>query len=170
MLVSSQIRAMPSNFLPVPLHGLMVGMRGSLGRNYLCRFPYDGTPGHYTASEPTSSLNTGECPSQQLPTTLTWQAGAPGPFPRVTRPTHCPRGLRHSGPRIQQVTRGHYLTRPPMGPWPTTADKPGARVPTQRYSPFAATLPTRQQGSCTPPNRDRAYFPTNSKTTSILSI
>ena len=47
-----------------------------------------------------------------------------------------------------------------------TSPVPG--VPTQRYSPFVATLPTRQQGSCTPPSGFRAYIPTNSKTTSIF--
>ena len=76
----------------------VMGRMAPLAGTLLCRIPYDGTPGHYTASEPTSSLNTGECPSWLLPTTLTWQAGAPGPFPRVTHPRHCPRGLRHSGP------------------------------------------------------------------------
>ena len=59
MLVSTQIWAMPSNFLLVPLHGLVVGTRGSLGRNYLCRIPNDGTPGHYTVPEPTGFLNWG---------------------------------------------------------------------------------------------------------------
>ena len=49
------------------------------------------------------------------------------PFRGSPVPTHCPRGLWCPGPRTQRVSRAHYLTRPPMDPWPTTADKPGAR-------------------------------------------
>ena len=117
MLVSSQVRAMPPQFSSRALtrsHGWDAWL--PLAGTLLCRFSDNGTPGHYTASEPTSSLNTGECTSQQLPTTLTWQAGAPGPFPRVTRPRHCPRGLRLSGPRTQQVTRGLLPNPAPHGP------------------------------------------------------
>ena len=91
---------------------------------------------------------------------LTWQAGAPGPFPGCPCPMHCPRG--HWRPR-PSIMRAHPCPLPipalhgPLAYHGRLARCPG--VPTQRYSPFVATLPTRQQGSCTPPNRFRAYFP-----------
>ena len=88
----------------------------------LCRFSDDGTPGHHTASEPTSSLNWGVPFPGNSPSTLTWQAVAPGPLRGSPVPLHCPRGLWHPGPRTQRVTRAHYLSRPPMDPWPTAAD------------------------------------------------
>ena len=113
MLVSTQIRAMPSSFPPVPSHGLVVGTRGSLGRNYLCRIPYDGTPGHYTASEPTSSLNTGECPSRLLPHNAHVAGWRPGPLseghPSHALPTR-PTALR------APHTAGH--------PWPLPIPAP----------------------------------------------
>ena len=120
----------------------------------LCRFSRYGTPGHYTASEPTSSLTPGSAPHGTSPETHTWQAGLPGPFPRVTRAhntAHAANGA--PGPRTKQA---HPCPlRYPGPPWALGLPRPTSLVPgvpTQRYSPFAATLPTRQQGSCTPPN------------------
>ena len=83
-------------------------------------------------------------------------------------PVHCLRGIRRPGPRISGSPVPTMLSRPPwaLGLRRPTSPVPG--VPTQRYSPFVATLPTRQQGSCTPPKWVRAYIPTNSKTTSIF--
>ena len=112
---------------------------------------------------------TGECPSQQLPHNAHVAGWRPGPLseghPSQTLPTR-PTALR------APHTAGHpcplRYTRPHMDPWPTRPTSPVPGVPTQRNAPFAATLPTGQQGSCTPPNRVRAYTPTNSKTTSIL--
>ena len=105
------------------------------------------------------------------PSMPTWRVGAPGPFPRVSPcPVHCPRGIRRLGPRI---SGSPVPTTYPGPPWALGLPRPTSPVPgvpTQRYAPFVATLPTHQQGSCTPPNRDRAYTPTNNKTTSILLI
>ena len=56
-----------------------------LAGTLLCRFSDNGTPGHYTASEPTSSLNTGSALPGNSPSMPTWRVGAPGPFPRVAR-------------------------------------------------------------------------------------
>ena len=170
MLVPSKFRATPSSFPSCPCTVSCLGRVAPLAGTPLCRFSYDGTPRHYTASEPTSSLNWGVPslatppqrprgrPASQAPSlgtraqcTAHAANGAPGP---ASAGHPCP--LRYPGPPWALG-----LLRP-------TSPVPG--VPTQRYSPFVATLPTRQQGSCTPPNRVRAYTPTNSKTTSISSI
>ena len=137
----------------------------------LCQFSGYSTPGHHTASEPTSSLNTGSALSGDFPSMPTWRVGSPGPFLRVTRAQYTtPVAYGAPGP----ASAGHPCPlRYPGPPWAPGLPRPTSPVPgvpTQRYSPFVATLPTRQQGSCTPSNRFRAYTPTNSKTTSILSI
>ncbi len=94
-----------------------------------------------------------------------------GPFPGCPCPMHCPRGQWRPGPRIMRV---HPCPLRYPGPHWTlglprpTSPLPG--VPTKRYSPFVATLPAHQQGSCTPANGFRAYIPTNSKTTSIFQF
>ena len=160
---------MPSNFPSCPCTVSWLGRVAPLAGTLLCRIPNNGTPGHYTASEPTSSLNTGECPHWLLPHNAHVAGWRPGPFseghPSQALPTR-PTALR------APHTAGHsWPTTYPGPPWALGLPRPTSPVPgvpNQRYSPFAATLPTRQQGSCTPPNRDRAYFPTNSKTTSIL--
>ena len=119
---------MPTNFLPVPSHGLVVGTRGSLGRNSPLPIPQRWhpralhclrayqLPKHWGVPFPAT-------PPQRSRGRLSPRA----PFRGSPVPTHCPRGLRRPGPRTQQVTHAHYLSRPPMDPWPTTADKPGAR-------------------------------------------
>ena len=171
MLVSSQIRAMPSSFPSVPSHGLMVGTRGSPWQELpLCRFSDNGTPGHYTVSEPTSSLNRGVpfpvTPPQRSRGRLVPRA------PSLRTRAQCTAHVAYGAPG--PASAGHPCPlRYPDPPWALGLPRPTSPVPgvpTQRYSPFVATLPTRQQGSCTPPNRFRAYTPTNSKTTSILSI
>ena len=151
MLVSTQIRAMPSNFPPVPSHGLMVGTRGSLGRNSPLPIPQQWHPRALHCLRAYQLPKLGSALPGDSPTMLTWQAGAPGPFPRVTRPTHCPRGLRRSGPRTQRVTRAHYLTRPPMDPWPTTADKPGARGTHSAIRTVRSHAPNQSTGLLHPP-------------------
>ena len=111
--------------------------------------------------------------------------------PSLATPPQCPRGVLaprvpfRGSPRAQYTapvaygapgpaSAGHPCPlRYPSPPWALGLPRPTSPVPgvpAQRYSPFIATLPTRQQGSCTPPSGFRAYFPTNSKTTSILSI
>ena len=170
MLVSSQFWALPPNFPSCPCMVSWLGRMAPLAGTTLCRFSNNGTPGHYTASEPTSSLYWG-VPS--LATTPQHSRGrlaprAPSLGTRAQCTAHAANGT--PGP----ASAGHPCAlRYPGPPWALglpwlTSPVPG--VPTQRYSPFVATLPTRQQGSCTPPNRDRAYIPTNNKTTSILSI
>ena len=118
---------MPSSFPSCPCTVSWLGRVAPLAGTTLCRFPTNGTPGHYTTSEPTSSLNTGSALSGDSPSTLKWQAGAPGPFPGYPRPIHCTRGQWRPGPRISGSPVPTTLSRPPMGPWPTAADWPGAR-------------------------------------------
>ena len=170
-MVSSQIRAVLTNFLPVPSHGLVVGMRGSLGRNsplpilqqrhpraLHCLRAYQ-LPKHWGVPFPAT-------PPQRPRGRLAPRAPFLGsPVPRTAHAAYGAPGPAHS--------RSPMPTTYPGPPWTLGLPRPTSPVPgvpTQRYSPFAATLPTHQQGSCTPPNRDRAYFPTNSKTTSILLI
>ena len=170
MLVSTQILGHAPQFSLVPLHGFVAGTRGSLGRNYplpilrqwhpralhclrAYQLPNWGVPSLATPPQRSCGRLAPRAPSLGTRTQCTAHAanGAPGP---ASTGQPCP--LRYPGPPWALG-----LPRP-------TSPVPG--VPTQRYSPFAATLPTRQQGSCTPPSGFRAYFPTNSKTTSILSI
>ena len=163
---------MPSNFRLVPLHGFMAGTRGSLGRNYpLPILKLWHPPGPATVSEPTSSLKPGECPHWLLPLDAHVAGWRNGPLPWVPVPNALP--TRPMAPRAPHHAGHPCPLRYPGPPWALVLPRPTSPVPgvpTQRYSPFAATLPTRQQGSCTPPNGFRAYVPTNSKTTSILSI
>ena len=170
-MVSSQFRAMPSSFPPVPSYGLVVGTRGSLGRNSPLPIPQRWHPRALHCLRAYQLPKLGSALPGNSPSTPTWQAGAPGPFPRVARAqytAHAPYGA--PGP----ASAGHPCPlRYPGPPWALGLPQPTSPVPgvpTQRYSPFAATLPARQQGSSTPLNGFRAYFPTNSKTTSILSI
>ena len=84
----------------------------------------------------------------------------------------CPRTAHAAYGAPGPASAGHpYPLRYPGPPWALGLPRPTSPVPgvpTQRYSPFAATLPARQQGSCTPLSRYRAYSRTNSKTTSIF--
>ena len=167
MLVSSQIRAMPSNFRSCPCTVSWLGRVAPLGRNSplsILRLQHPRAPHRLRAYQ---LPKLGSALPGDSPSTLTWQAGAPGPFPRVTRAHALP-----TRPMAPRISGSPVPTTYPGPPWALGLPRPTSPVPgvpTQRYLPFIATLPTRQQGSCTPPNRDRAYFPTNSKTTSILS-
>ena len=115
-MVSSQIRAMPSNFLPVPSHGLVVGTRGS---------PWQELPSadsRTTAPRAPHCLRAYQLPklgsalTGDSPSMLTWQAGAPGPFPRITRAHALPtRPMALRAPH-QRVTRAHYAIPAPHGP------------------------------------------------------
>ena len=157
-------------FSLVPLHSFVAGTRGSLGRNYplpipqqwhpralLClrahQLPNWGVPSMATPPQRSRGRLAPQAPSLGIRAQCTAHAatGAPGP-----------------------ASAGHpYPLRYPGPPWALGLQRPTSPVPgvpTQRYSPFAATLPTRQQDSCTPPKWVRAYIPTNNKTTSILSI
>ena len=160
-------------FSLVPLHGFVAGQRGSLGRNVpSAESPTMAPPGPQAASEPTSSLRSGECPPWLLPLDAHVAGWRHGPlFPRCPCPRHCPRGHWRYGSRFM---RAHPCPLRYPGPsWALGLPRPTSPVPgvpTKRYSPFAATLPAHQQDSCTPPNGFRAYIRTNSKTTSILSI
>ena len=162
---------MLTNFPSCPCTVSWLGRVAPLAGTLLCRFPNDGTPGHYTASEPTSSLNTGDCPPWRLPLNAHVAGCRPGPLseghpcPRTAHAAYGAPGPAHSGSPLPTTYPG-----PPWALGLARPNSPVPGVPTQRYSPFVTTLPTRQQGSCAPPKRDRAYFPTNSKTTSILLI
>ena len=107
---------MPPNFLSCPCTVSWLGRVAPLAGTTLCLFSDDGTPRHYTVSDPTSSLNTGSALSGDTPSTLTWQAGAPGPFTGCPRPMHCPRSQWRPSPRIMRVTRAHYAIPAPTGP------------------------------------------------------
>ena len=78
--------------------------------------PTMAPPGTTAVSEPTSSLKTGSALPGDSPSALTWQAGAPGPFPGYPRPMHCPRGQWRPGSRIMRATRAHYAIPAPNGP------------------------------------------------------
>ena len=170
MLVSSQFWALPPNFPSCPCTVSWLGRVAPLAGTPLCRFPNNGTTGHYTGSEPTSSLNW-RVPSLATPPQRPRGRPASRALSLGTR-AHCTAHATYGA--LGPASVGHPCPlRYPGPPWALGLPRPTSPVPgvpTQRYSPFAATLPTRQQGSCTPPNRDRAYTPTNSKTTSILSI
>ena len=145
---------MPSSFPPVPSHGLVAGTRGSLGRNSPLPIPKRWHPRALHCLRAYQHPKLGSALPGYSPSLPTWQAGAPGPFPRVARAQYtapvaygapCPESAGHPCPL-------HY----PGPPWALGLPRPTSPVPgvpTQRYSPFVATLPTRQQGSCTPPSR-----------------
>ena len=157
---------MPSNFPTCPCTVSWLGRVAPLAGTTLCRFPNDGTPGHYTASEPTSSLNPESALPGNSPSMPTWRVGAPGPFPRVARAQYtAPVAYGAPGP----ASAGHPCPlRYPGPPWALGLPRPTSPVPgvpTQRYLQFVATLPTRQQGSCTPPN---GFEPTSPPTTKRL--
>ena len=170
MLVSTQIRAMPTNFLPVPSHGLVVGTRGSLGRNSPLPISQRWHPRAQHSLRAYQLPKLGSALPGDSPAMLTWQAGAPGPFPRVTRAHALP--TRPMAPRApqQRVTRAHYAIAAPHGPLAYHGRL--ARCPGYPLSDTHRSQPRSQpvNGSCTPPSGYRAYIPTNSKTTSILSI
>ena len=158
-------------FSLVPLHGFVAGTRGSLGRNYPLPILRRWLPRALHCLRAYQLPKHGECPLWRLPLNAHVAGWRPGPLPWVPTPNALP--TRPMVPRAphQRVTRAHYAI--PAPPWALGLPRPTSPVPgvpTKRYSPFVATLPTRQQGSCTPPNGFRAYIPTNSKTTSILSI
>ena len=143
MLVSSQFRAMPPNFPSCPCTVSWLGRVAPLAGTTLCRFSDDGTPGHYNASEPTSSLNWGvpslATPPQRPRGRLAPRAPSLGTHALCT--AHAANGA--PGP----ASTGHPCPlRYPGPPWALGLPRrtsPVSGVPTKRYSPFVATLPTR---------------------------
>ena len=107
---------MPSNFLPVPSHGLVVGTRGSLGRNSPLPILEQRHPRALHCLRAYQLPKLGSALPGDSPSTLTWQAVAPGPFLRVTRAHALP--TRPMAPRAphQRVTRDHYAIPAPHGP------------------------------------------------------
>ena len=162
---------MPSNFPSVPSHGLVVGTRGSLGRNSPLPILRQWHPRALHCLRAYQLPKHWGVPSLATPPQCPCAVLAPrAPFRRSPVPSTLPPW--HSAPR-SRISGSPVPTTYPGPPWALGLPRPTSPVPgvpTQRYAPFVATLPTRQQGSCTPPKRDRAYTPTNSKTTSILSI
>ena len=118
---------MPSSFPPVASHGLVVGTRGSLGRNSPLPIPEQWHPRALHCLRAYQLPKLGSALPGNSPSTPTWQAGVPGPFPGYPHPLQCPRGLWRSGPRISGSPVPSTLSWPPMGPWPTAADLPVAR-------------------------------------------
>ena len=106
---------MPSSFPSCPCTVSWLGRVAPLAGTTLCRFSNNGTAGHYTASEPTSSLNWG-VPSLAIPLNAHVAGRHPGPFPWVPAPTALP--TRPMAPRAphQRVTRAHYAIPAPHGP------------------------------------------------------
>ena len=84
--------------------------------------PTMAPPGTTTASEPTSSLNWGVPFPATPPQRPRGRPASQAPFRGSPVPSHCPRGLWRPGPRISGSPVPTTLSRPPMGPWPTTAD------------------------------------------------
>ena len=107
---------MPSSFRLVPLHGLMAGTRGSLGRNYPLPILRRWHPRALHCLRAYQLPKLGSALPGDFPSTLTWQAGTPGPFPGYPRPMHCPRGQWCPGPRIMRATHAHYAIPAPHGP------------------------------------------------------
>ena len=157
-------------FSHVPSHGFVAWTRGSLGRNSPLPIPQRWHPRALHSLRAYHLPKLGSALPGDSPSTLTWQAGAPGPFPRVTRAHALP--TRPMAPRAphQRVTRAHYAIPAPHGPLAyrgRLARCPGthsAILTVRSHAPNPST------GLPTPPSGFRAYFPTNSKTTSILSI
>ena len=115
MLVSSQILGLALQFSFVPLHGLMAGTRGSLGRNYPLLILQLWHP--VTVSEPTSSLKPGECPPWLLPLdahVAGWRHGPLSPGARAHDTAHAANGA--TGPASCGPTRAHYAIPTPLGP------------------------------------------------------
>ena len=170
-MVSSQISGHAPQFSLVPLHGFVAGIRGALGRNYPLLILKQRHPRALHCLRAYQLPKHGECPLWRLPLNAHVAGWRPGPLPWVSVPNALP--TRPMAPRAPHHAGHPCSLRYPGPPWALGLPRPTSPVPgvpTQRYSPFAATLPTRHQGSCTPPNGFRAYIPTNSKTTSILSI
>ena len=170
-MVSSQISGHAPQFSLVPLHGFVAGTRGSLVRNYSLPIPQRWHP------QAPHRLRAYQLPNWGVPFPATPPPNAhvAGWRPRPLSEGHpCPRTAHATYGAPGPASAGHPCPLRYPGPsWALGLPRPTSPVPgvpTQRYAPFVATLPTRQQGSCTPPNRDRAYTPTNSKTTSISSI
>ena len=112
----------PQVFYPCPHTVSWLGRVAPLAGTPLCRFSNNGTPGHDTVSEPTSSLDWG-VPSLATPPQRSRGRLAPrAPFRGSPVPTHCSRGLWRPGPRISGSPVPTTLSRPPIGPWPTVAD------------------------------------------------
>ena len=107
---------MPSNFLPVPSHGLVVGTRGSLGRYSPLLILKHWHPRALHCLRAYQLPRLGSALPGDSPSTPTWQAGVPGPFPTVTRALALP--TRPMTPRAphQPVTRAHYAIPAPHGP------------------------------------------------------
>ncbi len=116
MLVSSQISGHALEFSLVPLHGFVAGTRGSLGRNYPLPILLRWHPRALHCLRAYQLPKLGSALHGDSPSTLTWHAGAPCPFPRVTRAHALP--TRPMAPRAphQRVTRAHYTIPAPHGP------------------------------------------------------
>ena len=114
--VLSNFGPCPPNFPSVPSHGLMAGTRGSLGRNYPLPILRRWHPRALHCLRAYQLPKLGSALPGNSPPTPTWQAGAPGPFPRVTRAHALP--TRPMAPRAphQRVTRAHYAITAPHGP------------------------------------------------------
>ena len=109
-------------FSLVPLHGFVAGTRGSLGRNYPVPILRRLHPRALHCLRAYQLPKLGSALPGNSPSTPTWQAGAPGPFPGYPYPLHCPRSQWRPGPRISGSPVPTTLSRPPMGHWPTAAD------------------------------------------------
>ncbi len=160
---------MPSSFPSCPRTVSWLGRVAPLAGTTLCRFSNYGTPGPCDCLRAYQLPKTWGVPSMATPPRCSRGRLAPrAPSPGAHAHDTAHAAIGAPGPASCGPTRAHYAI--PAPPWALGLPRPTSPVPgvpTKRYSPFAATLPARQQGSCTPPNGFRAYILTNSKTTSI---
>ncbi len=166
MLVSSQFWALPSNFPPCPCTVSWLGRVAPLAGTTLCRFPNNGTPGHYTASEPTSSLNWG-VPSLATPPRRSrgrLVPRAPSLGARAQCTAHAATGA--PGPASCGPTRAHYAIPAPTGPLAYRGRL--ARCPGYPLSDTHLSQPRSQPVNRAPAPLKTGFGPTLAPTTKRL--
>ena len=140
----------------MPLHSFMAGQRGSLGRNVpYAESPTMAPPGPQAASEPTSSLRSGECPPRLLPLDAHMAGWRHGPlFPGCPCQRHCPRGHWRYGSRFK---RAHTCPLRYPGPsWALGLPRPTSPVPgvpTKRCDTMRSHAPSPSTGLLHPSKR-----------------
>ena len=117
---------MPSNFPSCPCTVSWLGRVAPLAGTPLCRFSNNGTPRHYTVSEPTSSLSWGVPSLATPPQRSRGRLASQAPFRGSPVPLHCPRGPWRPGP----ASAGHPCPlRYPGPPWALGLPRPTSPVP-----------------------------------------
>ena len=151
-------------FSLMPLHSFMAGQRGSLGRNVpYAESPTMAPPGPQAASEPTSSLRSGECPPRLLPLDAHMAGWRHGPlFPGCPCQRHCPRGHWRYGSRFK---RAHPCPLRYPGPsWALGLPRPTSPVPGCPLSDTHRSQPRSQPVNRTPAPLQTGFGPTPAPT------